>query len=480
MRRYLQISPVAAVVIACAIIVGIPMFITPIHGYSDNGDFQMLLASNDLFQLPHTKIGYTIQKYGLMRHYNQLHLEHLTTQSVVIQIAVALNRWFYSRSIFDLRFLGAIHYLLYLGGVATFANGLIGRKKRRRNYLLAIVLTLILADSAFTLYLNSFYPQALTLILMLYLAGLFLSLMCYKQENVWQTFSFFAVAFLLLMVHESNSLLCIGLIIAGIGVLSRPHHHLIHGMMLCFTALLLLVGWISANNLSPEASQMNKYQAMTQGKLLTTSHPESISQTTNIDPQFTLMRAQSYYPNGYAALKAEDAETKRQFTQRYDLPWLISAYATDLPQMGRLLDVTAKNTMLLRPKFAGTQAAKPGSKPQFKTKYFTLFSQMLATFYPRKYAFNCLLAAAIAIVYGFAFVRHLKRGERWLASRFWLVIGLLAIVIASPPAVVVLYGTADLSIHIFPVAFSLCLVGMVLLSDVVQHRLWRNTNERQT
>lgn len=113
----------------CALIAGWLILLTPIHGYSDNGDFQRFMATNDLYSLHQVQAGYVVQQYGLMKYYNPLHLEHLTVQSVVIQLAVGLNRLFYSHSRFDIRFLGAVHYGLYLGGVAVLVKGLVGEKK---------------------------------------------------------------------------------------------------------------------------------------------------------------------------------------------------------------------------------------------------------------------------------------------------------------------------------------------------------------
>nr|WP_054655744.1 hypothetical protein [Secundilactobacillus silagei] len=110
-------------------IAGWLILLTPIHGYSDNGDFQRFMATNDLYSLHQVQAGYVVQQYGLMKYYNPLHLEHLTVQSVVIQLAVGLNRLFYSHSRFDIRFLGAVHYGLYLGGVAVLVKGLVGEKK---------------------------------------------------------------------------------------------------------------------------------------------------------------------------------------------------------------------------------------------------------------------------------------------------------------------------------------------------------------
>lgn len=473
-RQLVKPSPVVTAVVVCALIVGWLVFLTPIHGYSDNGDFQYLMVTNDIYSLHPAQAGYVVQHYGLMKYYNPLHLHHLTSQSVVIQIAVGLNRLFYSPSVFDIRFLGAVHYVFYLGGVAILTKGLIGSQRRLRNYLIAAVVILFAADSSFTLYFNSFYPQALTFILLLYLVGFALLIIRYKTVNSWLTVGFYLSAVLLLMVHESTSLLIIGILTMSIGILLLPDRQWIHGSAAVITCLLISTCWISANNTTQEVRAINKFQAMTQGRLLATPHPESIAATSHIDEQFSLMKGRSYYPTAYTPLEPANHYTKEHFSQRYDLPWLVLEYTEHPHQFSLLLDKSARNVMVLRPKLTGTQEKQTGNRPFQKTRYFSLFSYIAGAYYPKTYGFNCLLVVAILLIYGSGLIRGLTKQNPELKYHFWLILGLLSVVVLVPPIVIVLYGTANFVTHMLPVAVCLSLSGLILLSDIVQHRLWRN------
>lgn len=472
-----KISPTTMAVICCALIAGWLIFLTPIHGYSDNGDFQHFMATNDLYSLHQVQAGYVVQQYGLMQYYNPLHLEHLTVQSVVIQLAVGLNRLFYSHSRFDIRFLGAIHYILYLGGAAVLVKGLVGEKNRLRHYVIAAVTTLFIADPSFTLYFNSFYPQAMTFILLLYLIGFGLLISHYKTVNKWLTVGFYLSAAALLLVHESASLLIVGILFMSVGILRLPNRQWIHGTAAVITCGLLFTCWISANHITPEVRAMNKYQALTQGRLVATDQPEQIAKTSRIDEQFALMKGQGYYPTAYTALAPQADYTKRNFSQRYNLPWLIREYTEHPHQFNRLLNRAAKNMLVLRPKLTGTQAKQGDNRPFQKTTYFSLFSYVAGAYYPKTYGFNCLLAAAIMIIYVSGLLRGLNKSDPQLRSHFWLVLGLLSVVVLVPPVTIVLYGTANFVTHLLPVAVCLTLTGLILLSDVLQHHLWRHSDE---
>lgn len=472
-----KFSPVTTAVVTCALIVGWLIFMTPIHGYSDNGDFQYLMATNDIYSLHQAQAGYVVQQYGLMKYYNPIHLDHLTTQSVVIQIAVGLNRLFNSQTQFDIRFLGGVHYMLYLGGVAVLVKGLVGEQKKLRHYLMAVVIVLFVADSSFTLYFNSFYPQALTFILLLYLVGFTLLIIHYRAENKWLAAGFYFTAILLLMAHESTSLLIVGILIMSVSILTLPGRQWIHGSVAVITVALIFCCWFSANNITREVRAMNKYQAVTQGRLLSTHEPEEIAKTSDIDEQFSLMKGQSYYPTAYAALKPDAHYTQQNFSWHYNLPWLIREYTEHPHQFNLLLDKSARNTMVLRPKLTGTQEKVAGNKPFQKTRYFSLFSYVAGTYYPKTYGFNCLLAFAIMVIYGSGLLHGLKEPNQTVRYHFWLVLGLLSVVVLVPPAAIVLYGTANFVTHTLPVAVCLSLTGMILMSDVLQHRLWRNQDE---
>ncbi|MCH5462010.1 hypothetical protein HC026_08335 [Lactobacillus sp. LC28-10] len=469
-----KFSPVTTAVVACALIVGWLIFMAPIHGYSDNGDFQYLMATNDIYSLHQAKAGYVVQHYGLMKYYNPIHLDHLTAQSVVIQIAVGLNRLFNSQTQFDIRFLGMVYYSLYLGGVGVLVKGLVGTGRKFRHYLMTMIIVLFVADSSFTLYFNSFYPQALTFILLLYLVGFALLIIHYRAENKWLVVGFYLAAILLLMVHESTSLLIVGILIMSMSILLLPGRQWIHGSVAVITVALLFGCWVSANNITPEVRAMNKYQAVTQGKLLATSQPEEIAKTSHIDEQFALMKGQSYYPTAYTAVKPDADYTQQHFSRHYDLSWLIREYTAYPQQFNLLLDKSAKNTMILRPKLTGTQEKTAGNKPFQTTHYFSLFSYVAGTYYPKTYGFNCLLAFAILVIYGSGLLHGLKQTNQTVRYHFWLVLGLLSVVVLVPPAVIVLYGTANFVTHTLPVAVCLSLTGLILMSDVLQHRLWRN------
>ncbi|GEO58189.1 hypothetical protein [Companilactobacillus bobalius] len=154
------VSPALLATILAAIISGILLFIPPIHGLADNGDFYRSILSNGIYRLPTSYSQYSdfvITKFGIMQYFNENNVSVLSSQTLFIQLALLLNKIFYSRTIFDIRFMGLVYYLFYLGGIYLLTNAFVRPYRKVKSYVMALLIVFIFADSAYTLYFNSFF-----------------------------------------------------------------------------------------------------------------------------------------------------------------------------------------------------------------------------------------------------------------------------------------------------------------------------------
>lgn len=184
------VSPALLAVILAAIISGILLFINPIHGLADNGDFYRAMLGNGIYRLPHPSnqyLSYVIPKFGIMKYLNENNVAVFSSQSLFIQLALVLNRLFYSRTIFDIRFLGVVYYVFYLGGIYLLTKSLVYPYKKVRSYVVALLVVVMFADSSFTLYFNSFFAEPGMLIAMLYAFGALMAIAhkCYQKTGQW-------------------------------------------------------------------------------------------------------------------------------------------------------------------------------------------------------------------------------------------------------------------------------------------------------
>ncbi|MFR3912201.1 MAG: hypothetical protein ACLTYB_13815 [Clostridium paraputrificum] len=86
-----RISPQLLTFFLILIIGGITLFIRPIIGVADNGDYFRIMSSNNLYHLPIEEdkiLGYFNKDYGIYEYYNESETLLISTQSFFIKFAL--------------------------------------------------------------------------------------------------------------------------------------------------------------------------------------------------------------------------------------------------------------------------------------------------------------------------------------------------------------------------------------------------------
>lgn len=277
-----------------------------------------------------------------------------------------------------------------------------------------------------------------------------------KQQNAPLALSFLVISMGLLFIKKVRALKLITII----------------GML-----FLLGAGGLTYALINKEFSEVNQYQAFTHGVLMESGDPSHKLSKAGIREQYALMRGEDYYPKTYAAVKPSKNSVARGLTKRVGINWVIRYYLTNLKQFGRLLDVAAKDVMITQVKAVGDYTQSSGKKPQAQITYFTAFSAYMGAFFPGKYAFICLLAVAFVAVYGVSAYIDFRSRRIEGIIRFFLIAGLMTIVVFVPIISIIGDGDADLAKHLFMVPLSLDLVIVQFIADILHHRLWLTQRE---
>lgn len=177
-------SPICIGMIWITLIGYIILFLPPVYGVSNNGMCDGIIQSNGLAPLKEGNNYYTnfVPQYKILQYYNPNQYHNFSLQNFFIQIAILLNRLLFSKTIFDIRFLAFIYFLLYLVGVYILLRALTKNVTKRQAYILALLAIFLIGDTNYMVYFNSFYPQALIYILLIYFVGL--SVKAYQQTNL--------------------------------------------------------------------------------------------------------------------------------------------------------------------------------------------------------------------------------------------------------------------------------------------------------
>lgn len=476
------ISPALLATILAGIISGILLFVWPIHGLADNGDFYRSILSNGIYRLPTSYSQYSdyvIPKFGIMQYFNENRVSVLSSQTIFIQLALLLNKLFYSRTIFDIRFMGIVYYIFYLGGIYLLTNALVHPFRRVKSYVMALLVVFIFADSAYTLYFNSFFAEPGMFVLMLYLCAAIISLARNVYSKRWpMTFTFFIATILLITNKQQNAPLALSFGVVAIGIMFLPNFKARRMATALGIGLVLLSGIGIYKSIGSEIVGANTFQTFSHGTLLETSDPTKKIEKGGVDGQFALMRNENYYAKTYATIDPSSKYVKKHLMDKTGFGWIIRYYASNLKQFNNLLDVAATDISAVQPRAVGDFVRNSGHKPGEQVKYFTGYSSFMGAFFPGKYAFDCLLAAGFIIVYAVGAYLDMRSKRYMGILRFFIVFGLMSVVVFVPIVSIVGDGDADLAKHLFMIPVSLNVTLLIFVSDLINHTLW-NTDVKE-
>lgn len=160
------IRPSIIAVLLLILISGYALFVEPLIGLADNGDFYRVMISNDIkHELGRSEddfFAYFNHEYDKVKYYNELEGKNKSTQDIFIKIAVKIDDVFTRDEKFDIRFyaflcLIVLAFALYwlIEAAQTMAHN------KANQYFIALTALMIFGDIGYTCYFNSFFGEAI-------------------------------------------------------------------------------------------------------------------------------------------------------------------------------------------------------------------------------------------------------------------------------------------------------------------------------
>lgn len=471
-----HVSPAWLAVGLTVILVAPMLFIAPIHGYADNGDFWRAIYPNGIYPFAaHNRsdyFNYVAPHYHLMQYFNENKTEVYSSQTIFIQVALWLNRLFYSQTVFDIRFMGIVYFTLFLGTVWLLTTALTTPMRRISSYLIAIMVVLVFADSGFTLYFNSFFAEPGGYIALLNAVAAWLLISRMPQHRKLWLGLYFLNVLLFITNKQQNAPIALSFMVVTLGLLAYPAVRKRWPYLVIGMALVAASGIITFALISKDFNDINVYQSFTNGVLFENTNPTKDIKDSGLDGQFALMKGDAYNPPGTAAVYPNAFYTKNHLLKHLSTGWIVMYYAKHPAQFVAMLDVAAKNQMIIQPTMVGDFTKVKGVKPLQQMHYNTLVTKVGQAFYPKRYAFGLVLAFTLIIVFSVGMFNDGKTGDQEGPMRLALVLGLLSIIVFVPIVSIIGDGAADLAKHLFNVPVSLYLLVTILIADSLSGRLW--------
>jgi hypothetical protein len=182
----------AAVAAAAFIILSCILFVRPVRGIADNGDFARIMNSTGLYYLSQNPediyFGFVNRLYGI-NHAVGLGGGYLSTQLPIVLLAKYIAGSIPGLIFFDIRFLSII-YIAVLTLTAFFTARYIIGRMGTSGLIPVVFILFVFCDTGYTLYFNSLYGEPVTYIFLLLMASMALMLSIEERPAMWMAVLF--------------------------------------------------------------------------------------------------------------------------------------------------------------------------------------------------------------------------------------------------------------------------------------------------
>ncbi|TNJ63476.1 hypothetical protein FE784_25185 [Paenibacillus hemerocallicola] len=438
------------------------LFVRPIVGIADNGDFLRIMASSGLDYLD-PNLSYEDKYFGnFIREFKLTSLGiggYASTQVPLVIIATWLNKLAHSREVFDMRFMAVVYGLLLLAAfwAATRYHRTLPLASR---IALGLLLVFVFADVGYIGYFNSLFGEPVSLVFLLLTVALALAAATRDRPSRKLLIAFFICAIFLTGSKVQNAPVGILIALLGLRFLRLRGDSAWRRTVIGFSAFLAL-GSLAMYLFAPkQLKEINMYQTVFYGVVKDSPTPEEDLEELGVSKELAVLAGTNFF--------TPDTPIPQRDPRMYDLFYDHMSHGKIalfyLKHPGRFfgkLEIAAENGMTIRPYYLGTYEKSEGMPRGAVSNKFGLWSEWKRTLLPNTLWFLLPFSLLYYFVLWMEWRNASSLGGRIYAETFALV-GLIGIVSFLIP--VIGDGEADLSKHLFlfNVCFDLMFVASVL------------------
>lgn len=429
------------------------LFMEPLIGLADNGDFYRVIISNDLIhEIEWTEedfFGYFTTTYDRLQHYNESGSETYTSQNFIIDMAMILDNMFNRNTKFDIRFLALICLLVLTIGIywiVEIVQGMTDNKKIQ--YFLAFITVIIFGDIGYISYFNSFFGEAVAY--PFYILSI-AAILKFAREGMKIRYLVIFVVANIIFFGSKNQLALNGilglLLLLILAFIIKDIRKKALSIVLAFILLITSVTMYVA--IDDGIHLINKYHMMTRGVMIFEPQIEEVIEKVGIPHKFVHLTETTYY-DGTPVIDPEDQLLLDEFYSQFSLMSVTKYYLTNPKALKKMMHFAWKSSFTIRPEVIGNYTRDSGKEFGARTNFFTFWSSFKEHHLPHKEGFVYLLLSIYLI---FAINRILKarqEDDKTAAYCFELVI--IYIILTAFSQVFVAFigaGDADLKKHLF-------------------------------
>lgn len=454
-----------------SIIMILILFLPNYLGVADDGSVSPVMKAAGVYytqtEVSDIYNNYFVKQYSNVLSGYEVKDAYFNSQVVIVKAAVLLDNLITKDKFFDIRFLAFIYGCLYVPAFFLLVKqACIRVTKFSEGIVIAFVGVLMFSDVAYLTYFNSFYPEAIWFISLMYCLGAALSFQTSRS-------SFRDLGSLILIVIAGTVLTTSRKQTALIGILLAvfclkllfTRRHWIWGIFCVMSAFFLTFLSITCLiQMSSDFNETSKFHAMTRGVLFESDHPAKTLSEFGIPSSYEILTDVSTY-DYLPLVQANDIVLKKDFLDRYS-PLDISTYYVRHP--GSLLgmwDVAIKSCYGIRREYCGNYEASAGMPARAKSIVWSGWSTFKNNSLPKTFGFLVVLVVAIIMLFGKGY--SIRPSEDRRSTIFIdMMMVLLLICLSQATVTIINSGDAEMVQHCFLISFGFDIMIYFVFAEV--------------
>ena len=407
-----RLGELHAVLAVAGALVGWQLFVPPIIGLADQGDFVRVLGPLGYAPQPkgpEHKYSFLTRKYVLDPSYREPRWEQLSSEFVPAALAVILNRSVFSAEQVDLTTIGFVHALFFLIAL----NRLLSAIRPLPNHRIAwILVLLILTDVGYVAYWNSWYTEPASCIWLLFLLTESIQL-CTTHPSATASVGRWSVfAILWIGAKTQNAALAGPLFMYALLLARRAKGTFTRWVATTGALAILATGCVMYRSLLPAPRLVGIYNMIFMAILPESNDPASDLQSLGLDPKYVQYSGTlPWSPHTGVA----DGYLVNAIQERITPLSIVRFYLTRPHRMWFHIRLVLQTAFSLRPEFCGNYESSAGMPPEAKSHSFAVWSHFHERFLTSIGAFLLValaiapLACGIALFGGHDYSQSLRR-----------------------------------------------------------------------
>ena len=453
--RLLSMLTTGAALLICVI----ALFLPNVLGVADNGSLSGTISNNGLSYIQ-TETEDIYNNYFIREYYSSATGKGSVTgiQDIIIRLAISLDKLVTNDVYFDIRFLAFIYVILYIPAFYMFINHALCRVGSFTQSVFVSLLGLfIFADISYISYFNSFYPEALWYISILYCVSAMMSI--HSCDNKCFGAVILLVFGLVLVFTRKQTFIagfilavfCIWQALSGTGSLKRV-------LCLITSISLIAASFISLLYVKSDFTVIDKFHSITKGVLFQAEDSEKALEELGIDPSYSVLADVSAY-DYYPFIEADAKVLYKGFYDRFNSGDIAIYYLKHPVYLLNMLNYAVSSTVNIRREYCGNYEKSVGMPPKAQSIFWAGWSLIKLQYSPQTVAFLFVLLIAALVFYN-----GIKKGKESFSS----IMGALAVIGLSQAIIaIIMSGSAAMQQHALIMGFVLDIILFYVVTELV-------------